>query len=158
MGFAPLKYAYESITVWHFAVLAVFMTPAVWGYFSGTANEKAISSTFSGVIFSLFFLCWAYCLVAPILGQVFGEKFTFSMVWRSSVALGVSWATAFVWFSWVRHDSILTAEKVALAMFAFVFFSAFLSLALNLFLWLLPRMVDLNPFSLPKYPWGVQLP
>ena len=86
------------------------------------------------------------------------EKFAFSMVWRSSVALGVSWATAFVWFSWVRHDSILTAEKVALAMFAFVFFSAFLSLALNLFLWLLPRMVDLKPFSLPKYPWGVQLP
>ncbi len=157
MSFAPLKYAWNAITIWHFLALVVFMLPTVWSYWTGTADDRAIGSSASGVMFLTFMLCWAYFLFAPTFGQVFGDKFTFSQVWLSSIVLGLTMSAAFVSYGFSQRDQLVDSEQIGFAVFAFLFFSVFLGLVLNFFLWLLPRMAGWGAAELPKYDWAVKL-
>ena len=157
MEFAPLRYAWNAITIWHFVALAAFMAPTTWSYVSGRAPESSVTSEFGGLLFFAFMICWMYFLIAPVMGQIFGDKFSFSAVWPSSIVLGVAMSAAFVTFGFSRGTEVFTTELQGFALIAFVFFSVFLGLALNLFLWLAPRMVGYGVVDFPKLSWGVQV-
>ena len=157
MEFAPLRYAWNTVTIWHFVALAAFMAPATWSYLSGRASVTSVTSEFGGLLFFTFMICWMYFLMAPIIGQIFGDKFSFSAVWPSSIVLGVAMSAAFVTFSFSRDTEAFTTELLGFALLAFAFFSVFLGVALNAFLWLAPRMVGYGVVNFPKLSWGVQV-
>lgn len=153
IDFAPLKWVVATLTVWHLGIwasLAAFLGWSAWRRAQLDTGSQALVEFAFGQL-SLIFV---YVLGALILGQIFGDKFKFSQVWPTSMVLGVILAAGFVLYVQFMDRG---APQVAFKLFAFLFFSIFLGLGLNLFLYALPRSVGWGLFEIPTASWGVKL-
>lgn len=150
MSFDPLTYAWRSITLVHAAIFAALvLVPVVMP----RANQPD-TVDFPGFPLNAVMILAAYFLFAPIVGQVFGDKFSFSQVWPSSAVLGMIFAGILVGAAGVVEGR---SGPIGFLVFAFVAGSVFLGLAFNLFLYVFPRMVGWGIVQIPKAPWGVVL-
>lgn len=102
-----------------------------------------------------FMIVWMYCLAAPTVGQLFGDKYPFAMVWPSALVLGCLLAVGFVTFALVSEGKPLNLELAGLGIFAVAFFSAGIALFVCFAYYLMPRVGGLIAY--PKMSWGVQL-
>lgn len=89
---------------------------------------------------------------ALVFGQVFGDKYSFNQVWPTSLVLGILVAAFFM--LWV-HFTGSSPPQIGFEVFAFLFFAAFLGIAFNLFLYVMPRLVGLGLIDLPRFSWAV---
>lgn len=152
MYFEPIRYVWSTISFWHVAIWLGLSVINGWGIISlGSAYGDGLLPWIH-VSLGTLSLVWGYMLLAIIVGQIFGEKFTFSEVWPTSAVLGLLLAAGFVSFVLTTSSNRL---ELSSSVFVFVVFAVFLGLTLNLFLYVMPRMVGLGIIELPKMPWGV---
>ncbi|WP_416832569.1 MAG: hypothetical protein ACMUJI_06410 [Erythrobacter sp.] len=157
MSLEPLNYALNTLTFWHALALSLLCAPTAWIYVNGNIDAQLVRNPIFGLLLQAGMVTWVYFLIAPVVGQVFGDKYSFAQVWPSSVTLGVTFAAMIITVSASREWSDMNAKLAGFLASAFVVFSLFLGLALNLFLWLLPRVIGFGLIDFPKLSWGVQL-
>lgn len=146
---APLAYALGLVGPMHFGVW--LLVPIALGV---SIQDGSVDINLSQISVMLVLLALGYLLFMPMIGQIFGDHYSFAQVWPASAILGVLISAAFVGFVAISDPK----AGLGFAFVAFAVFSVFLGLALNLFLWLMPRMVRLFAMiDLPKYSWGVSL-
>ena len=157
MEFAPLRYAIGSLTIWHGIILLALLGLSVSAYLDGGPEQSIFQSTIPGVIMSCFIIVWMYFLAAPTVGQIYGDKYPFGMVWPSALVLGCMMAVGFVTFVLVSDGKPLTLELAGLSLFAVVMFSALLTLFVCIAHYVMPQAAGFGLFAFPKMSWGVQL-
>ena len=148
MTFEPLVYAFRSLT-WVHAVIYVLLVilPVVF-------PARDTSNPFVNLPASAIMIAAAYFLFAPVVGQIFGDKFAFRQVWPSSAVLGAIFAAILVG---VAYFSEPRTSSPGFLIFAFLASGLFLGLVLNLFLYVAPRAVGWGIVEMPKASWGVAL-
>lgn len=150
MSFEPLLYAWRSITLVHILLLsAIVILPELF-----PAAGRADPNPTMRFAINAILLTAAYFLFAPMVGQIFGDKYSFAQVWPSSAALGmvftgILFATA--------YSTEPQSSPIGFLIVGFLALSLFLGLALNLFLYVAPRAVGWGIVEWPKAPWGVEL-
>lgn len=150
MSFEPLVYAFRSITLVHAVIfVALVMLPAFV-----PSKYRAGNNDFASFPFNAVMILAGYFLFAPVVGQIFGDKFAFAQVWPSSAVLGMIFAAILVAVAYLNESR---SSSVGFLVFAFLVGSLFLGLALNLFLYFFPRAVGWGVVEVPKAPWGVAL-
>jgi len=100
-----------------------------------------------------------YCMVAIIIGQLFGERFAWSQIWPSGLVLGAGLSTWFI--VGVIHPIVSDPgrrnELIAGGLFAFSVGTAFFGLFFSGVWWLFPRIIGVGFIDFPKYAWAVQV-
>jgi hypothetical protein len=157
MGFAPLRYAVGTITIWHGVALLAIMSPTAYAYFTGNSGKTTLETSFPGLVLFSFSLVWMYCLAALLLGQVFGDKFPFAQVWPSALALGFLMAVAFMVCVLAMDGKALTGELALFSVFGIAFFTPVLALFACIVVYVMPRAVGYGFVDFRKLSWGVQL-
>ena len=153
MKFAPLSYVWSTVTIWHLIVFGVLLAVVAWPASTERSGTRRLAPRVSYAAVVLFFL---YVIGAIVLGQAFGDKFSFSQLWPTSIVMGFLSSLIFV-------SSVMIAEEGRLgwgmAAATSVVLTAFNGLALCLVFFLLPRMVGwFGVVELPIFSWAVSLP
>jgi CHASE2 domain-containing sensor protein len=104
-----------------------------------------------------FLFVWMYLVAAPVVGQLFGDKYPFAAVWPSALLLASMMSAAFVGFALTKEGKPMTMEFALFGVFAFVFFTMGLTLFVCLAHYVMPRAAGLGMINWPKLSWGVQL-
>ncbi|MBX7528617.1 hypothetical protein [Qipengyuania vesicularis] len=142
MQFLPLDYAISTFTNWHILVGSILIgLPLLF------SNDRAFVGMLSTLITQAIVVAVFYCWMATIIGQVFGDRFTWSQIWPSGFAL----ATAFM-IGAIIHFMRSTGEKLvvlALIPIGIPFFGFFISATM----WAMPKVVSWTP----KASWGAAL-
>lgn len=153
--FAPLRYAVGTITIWHGAILVAIMAFAAYGQYGSNAGNSGFAALVTRLPLLILGIGWMYLLAAPVVGQLFGEKYPFAQVWPSALVLGGLMAAGFLVAVFVIDGKPMSATLLQFGAFAFVFFTAGLSAFVCFAYYVMPRVAGL--ISYPKLPWGVQL-
>jgi hypothetical protein len=157
MEFAPLRYAIGTVTIWHGLVLLGLIGLNVRAFVVGSAQESVFHSTLPGLLLGCFMFVWMYLFAAPLVGQLFGDKYPFAAVWPSALVIAAMMSAAFVGFALTSEGKPMTLEFALFGGFAFVFFTAGLTLFICLVHYVLPRAAGFGLIDWPKTSWGVQL-
>ena len=140
--FVPLLYVWDTLTVWHLAfwlavpvLLGIVMPlragrPIIWAWFAAGLPMLAI----------------AYTMLAIATGQLFGDTFPLSALWRSTALLGGLYVGMLLAGSDRRPPLPISLAFVAVGAGFFTFA-----------LWFLPRAAGLGLIDFPEAPWGVHL-
>ena len=148
MELLPLKYAAGTLTKWH---LLAWLTISSLPLLSGGAaplRERVDESMIAALAFGLL-----YVIAAPLIGQIYGNKFTWSQVWPSAFVVSfllMTWAC--MKFSRTESDFPLSA-----AIFFLTIGTLWFGICLSLVTWLVPKAAAWSPDHFPKKPWGVSL-
>lgn len=102
-------------------------------------------------------LVWMYLLAAPLVGQLFGDKYPFAAVWPSALVLAGIMSAAFVGFALTSEGKPLTLEFALFGGFAFVFAAMGLTLFVCIAHYVMPRAAGFGLIDWPKLSWGVQV-
>ena len=94
----------------------------------------------------LLLLLLTVAVLAVAIGQMFGDKFTFAALWRSTALLGGAWI-----------GLVLAVSQWRLPWPVSLFFVAVGAGFVTLALWFLPRVADLGFIDFPEAAWGVHL-
>ncbi len=153
--FSPLEWVASTITAWHLAAWAVFFVLSVWLTPRGKKAMPKPLRIWGGIIM----LPLVYCMGALVIGQLFGDRFSWSQIWPSGLMTGVVVSTFFVveivpavWRGAGRRMELSVLGIVAVPLVT-VFFGLFFSVVW----WVFPRIIGFGLFDLPKQSWGVQL-
>jgi len=152
---APIRYAIGTITIWHGVALLSIMAASAYAQISGAGGKSAALASFPGLALTALMIGWLYLLVAPVVGQLVGDKYPFAMVWPSALVLGGLVAAGFLAAVFVIDGKPMSATLAQAGAFAFVLFTAGLSAFVCFAHYVLPRVVGI--VSCPKLSWGVQL-
>lgn len=155
MEFAPLRYAIGTVTIWHGAILVAIMAMAAYAHYGSNAGNSGSAGLFPGLPLITLMIGWMYLLAAPVVGQLVGDKYAFAQVWPSALVLGGLMAAGFLVAVFVIDGKPMSATLAQFGVFAFVFFTAGLSLFVCFAYYVMPRVAGL--ISYPKLSWGVQL-
>ena len=148
--FEPLAYVWSTLTIWHLVL------PVIVLGLQALSKGRSWREVMQRVTVVLCIFCWLYVLGAIILGQVFGDRFSFAQVWPTSALMGVLASLGIVGWMVDPHPPRMPLGRVTLA---FAFYALFLGLAVSLFLYLMPRMVGwFGIVDMPRLSWAVQLP
>lgn len=144
MHFAPLAFIWGTLTIWHIVIwLAVSLLVGVVLplRFGGSVNWLSLPMF-------LYMLAIVYGIFVLMLGQVFGNTYSWSQIWPSGALLGGAFgALAFV------PKGSSQPLPLPFALISVAIFATFCAVGL----WLLPRMVEFGLIDFPKTSWGVQL-
>jgi hypothetical protein len=157
MEFAPLRYGLGTLTIWHGVIFVAILSLVIIARVSGTAGESTLEASVPGLMLASFMIVWMYFLAAPTVGQIYGDKYPFAMVWPSALVLGCLMAVGFVTFVLVSDGKPLTLELAGFSLSAVVMFSALLTLFVCIAHYVMPRAAGFSLFAFPKMSWGVQL-
>ncbi len=148
MSLAPLRYAASTITIWH---VGLYLGLVALEGFASSNGAAGSPSPFPGLLLTSFFIAWMYALAAPLVGQMFGDKYPFAKVWPTALVLGCALAgvTAMVSLLVGGTASVLPAA------FDFLLLSAALTLLTCFALYVLPRLP--GPMPRRRQRWGVRL-
>ena len=151
----PLEWAYGTLTGAHYVIWAAFFFLCLLLVPKRKRPMPVIVRIWCGI----FLLPISYCMVAPVVGQVFGDRLAWSQLWPSGLLLGavlstfviVGMAPAF-WSEPSRRLelSVFAALCVAIAAGFFGVFFAFIW-------WSFPIWIGLWPFDIPQQVWGMQI-
>ena len=155
MDFAPLQWVASTLTIWHYLIWAVVFLLHLW---RGPKNNKAMPlhlRVWGGAVC----IPIVYCMGSLVLGQLFGDKFSWSELWPSGLATGAAISTFFlVAILWeTRAASERKLELLSLAIVVIPFATGFFGLFLAFAWWVFPRVAGFGLFDFPKLSWGVQL-
>ena len=157
MAFAPIRYAIGTVTIWHGLVLLVLIGLNIRAYIDGSAQVSVFHSNLPGLLLGCFMFAWMYLLAAPLVGQLFGDKYPFAAVWPSAVVIAALMSAAFVGFALTSEGKPMTVQFALLGGFAFVIFTAVLALFVCIVHYVMPRTAGFGLIDFPKTSWGVQL-
>lgn len=157
MEFAPLRYAFGTVTIWHGLVLLGLIGLNVRAFVSDSSEGSVFHSSLTGLMLSCFLIVWMYLVAAPTVGQLFGDKYPFAAVWPSALALASMMSAAFVAFALTSEGKTLTLEFALFGVFAFVFAAVGLTLFVCIAHYVMPRAAGFGLIDWPKASWGVQL-
>jgi len=143
---APILYSVELLTWWHVAIWAAVVLMI------GLQGSQSELSLLAKLGFAAAAVALFYLLFMPIIGQVFGDKFSLSQVWPTSALIGIGVAATFYLYIFAINDKDAPTDFF---IFGFLIHSVFLGLVLNLFLFLVPRVVSYGPAEIPAMSWGV---
>lgn len=156
MEFAPLRYAIGTVTIWHGLVLLGLIGLNVRAFVDGSARESVFHSTLPGLLLGCFMFVWMYLFAAPLVGQLFGDKYPFAAVWPSALVIAAMMSAAFVGFALTSESKPMTLEFALFGGFAFVFFTAGLTLFVCIAHYVMLRAAGFGLIDWPKFSWGVQ--
>lgn len=155
MSFEPIEWVLSTLTPWHFAAWLAFFGLSVPAMPKNKEPMPIYLRIWAGIVL----LPIAYCMVGLVVGQLFGDKYSWARLWPSSFALATIVSTFFVvhlvpaiWLGRGRRGELLTLGFIAVSA-AVVFFGLFFASAW----WALPRMAGFGLIDFPKLSWGVQL-
>jgi hypothetical protein len=152
---APLAWVIGTITIWH---LAIWVLQAGLSFWRWPNQEPPLPLPFRAWG-AIFMLPIAYCMVALIAGQIFGDKYAWAQLWPAGLGLGAILSTAFLTgllpALWVGKGkrielTILTVLSVPLAAASFGLF-------FTVAWWLFPRLIDFGLIDWPEFSWAVHL-
>jgi hypothetical protein len=153
--FLPLRWVIETLTIWHYLAWAAFFGLSFW---RGPADKEAMPINlrlWAGIIMLPIF----YAMTSLVVGQLFGDNFSWSQVWPSGLMLGGLVSSFFLvgFAEAIWHGDGRRLELFAFGGFAIPFAAGFFGLFFSVAWWLLPRAVGFGLIDFPKFPWGVQL-
>lgn len=100
-----------------------------------------------------------YAMTSLVVGQLFGDHYSWSQVWPSGLMLGALVSSNFaLWIAraiWQAKNKRL--QLLALGSFVVPLAAGFFGLFFSVAWWLLPRVVGLGLIDFPKLSWGVQV-
>jgi len=144
MVFLPLQYALGSVTIWHLLIwLALSASPLI------SAEARSILRRFYIVANFALLIAVPYFWVAPIVGQLFGDKFTWAQIWPSGFVLG----TVFSLAGALHFSKQSKGAGIAIIALGIPFYGFGMSAAS----WAIPRIAGWGVIDLPKMAWGVSL-
>lgn len=144
MALLPLNYAFASLTVWHVVIWLALSAPML-----ALATGKSVGDRLTAFANGAILIAVMYCWVAPIVGQAFGQKFSWAQIWPSGFILAtVFTGAAALHFSKLSWGLSFAMICVVIPFFGFGFSAAY---------WALPRLTGPWLFDLPEMPWGVSL-
>ncbi len=144
MELLPLEYALESITFWHLLIWFVLSAVMMFAAAEEAVPKRVVASANTALLLSIL-----YFWMAPIIGQLFGDKFSWAQVWPSGFVLGAVFSLAAA-LHFLKRSS---GASVAVSLIGTPFFGLGMSAAY----WALPRFAGLGLIELPRMPWGVSL-
>jgi hypothetical protein len=157
MDFPPLRYAVGTVTIWHGLVLLGLIGLNVRAFLEGSSQGSVFHATLPGLLLGCFTIVWMYLIVAPVVGQLFGDKYPFAAVWPSALVLASTMSAAFVSFALTSEGRPMTLEFALFGGFAFVFAATGLTLFVCIAHYVMPRAAGFGLIDWPKTSWGVQL-
>ncbi|MEX0342252.1 MAG: hypothetical protein AB3N06_06680 [Erythrobacter sp.] len=150
MELLPLKYAASTVTKYHvIVILLACALPLV----TGTSNR--ISRDFAQILITALAFVLIYAWAAPIIGQIYGDKFSWSQAWPSGFVLAFAfmvWGCLSFWTQGAGGNGLAIAASFFLTL-GTVFFGSFFSATY----WLLPRAVGWGVVEFSRKAWGVSL-
>jgi len=100
-----------------------------------------------------------YCMVAIIIGQLFGDRFAWSQLWPSGLANDALFSTfilpVLVPAIWNERGQRL--ELIMLGILGIPLGTAFFGLLFSGVWWLFPRIIGFGFIDFPKHAWAVQV-
>jgi hypothetical protein len=149
MDFLPIKYAAGTLTKWHFGI---------WIFLSLLLPLLSIGSVpleilVGNAAIMANFVAMCYLIFAPMVGQSYGDKYSWSQVWPTAFFIALVIAAIFC-LNFARADpDFPLSSAIAFLIFGTVWFG----ICLSLMMWLLPKAAAWDPKRYPKKPWGVSL-
>ena len=148
MDFLPIKYAAGTLTKWHLlAWLTISLIPLL-SLGATPPLERVGDSLMIAIAFGLLYL-----IAAPLIGQIYGDKFIWSQVWPSVFVV------SFLLMVWFCIDRVRTELDFPLSA-AIIFLTIgtlWFGICLSLVTWLVPKAAAWSPDQFHKKPWGVSL-
>lgn len=157
MEFAPLRYVIGTLTIWHGLVLLGLIGLNVRAFVGGGSEGSVLHSSLPGLMLACFLFVWMYLVAAPIVGQLFGDKYPFAAVWPSALVLASMMSAAFVSFALTSEGRPVTLEFALFGGFFFVFAAMGLTLFVCFAHYVMPRAAGFGLIDFLKLSWGVQL-
>ena len=148
MELLPLKYAASTMSKYHFIVLALVAAISLW---NGSADRQGGAILHAAIAVAGITL--VYFWIAPIVGQAFGDKFTWSQVWPSGFIVALllmAWGNLGFWL----RDS---EYPLSAALFFLTVGTSLFGLVISASFWLMPRVVGSGVVDFAKKSWGVSL-
>lgn len=148
MDLPPLRYSAGTLTKWHLlAWLAISLIPLA------SLNRAPPLEILGHCLMGACGFALLYLIAAPLVGQVYGDKFTWSQVWPSVFIV------AFLLMTWFCLGFIQDAPNFGLteAIVILTFGTLWFGICLSLLTWLAPKASAWAPKRHPKKPWGVSL-
>ena len=148
MAFLPIKYAAGTLTKWHFGIWILLSLIPLLSVGSVPLGILVGDIAMTANVFALFYL-----ILAPMIGQIYGDKFSWAQVWPSAVIIAFL-LSAFFGLTFIRTDPKLPLSS---AIVFVIFGTVFFGICLSLMLWLMPRAAAWDPKRYRKKAWGVSL-
>jgi drug/metabolite transporter (DMT)-like permease len=151
----PLAWVIGTLTFWHYAIWALIAGLSLWRW----PNQEPPTPLPFRMWGAVFMLPISYSMVALVVGQLFGEKYSWSQLWSAGLGLGAIFCTAFL-TGLVPALWVGKGKRIELSIMTFVFVplaGAFFGLFFTFVWWFFPRFIDLGPIDFPELSWGVQL-
>ena len=157
MSFEPLAYVWGTTTVWHFAFWGAFLLLCLLPAKSKSDKMPIALRLNAGLVIPPV-LC---AMITLILGQIWGDKFSWSQLWRSGLIVGATLASTFLTFGLgVTRAERSSTDKLGLGIFlgllGFLIAALFFGLGLAGIFYLIPRAFA-NVFEPQPVTWAVQL-
>ena len=152
MEFAPLRYTIQSITIWHFVILFWIAVPFLWSVGSAIATGTPLAAHLYDLIEVLGLLSALYFVVAPLVGQVYGDTYPRNAIEPSAFVVGAIFAAVLALLVFLHIQDPL-ASRAFSALIAFGVAAPFMSIVILFAWWAGPRMVN-KPSR--KRSWGVK--
>ena len=153
MSFEPLAWIESTLTPVHGIVWAVLILFFIFAN-SDAEDRLAMPMRITG---GFIILPMIYCAMAVVIGQIFGDTYSWSQLWPTGIALGAGAGMIFLVFGLA---AALDGGGLIVAIFftaASLFATAVFGLFFSFFWWAIPRVVGLAPIDFPKFSWAVQL-
>ena len=154
MDFAPLRWVTGTVTIWHLIAWVAFFVICIWPVSDPSKAMPWHLRLWSAVVILPVMYCW----MGPIVGQIFGDKFVWSQLWPSGLAIAAVFSMFFLvalgGAAWDERSLALALLAIPMWLFASMFFGLFFAATS----WVMPRVVDAGLVELPKPSWGVKLP
>ncbi|QYJ07716.1 hypothetical protein [Qipengyuania flava] len=144
MELLPLKYALETLTFWHLLIWLVLTAAMMFAAAKESVPKRIVTSANAALLLIVF-----YFWIAPIVGQLFGDKFSWAQVWPSGFVLGAVFSLAAA----VHFFKRSIRASVVIVLIGIPFYGLGMSAAY----WAVPRFAGFGLVELPKMPWGVSL-
>ena len=95
MELFPLKYATSTMTPYHFLALAIVAAVPLFSGWADGQTKAALQAVITATSIIL-----SYAWMAPIVGQIFGDNFSWSQIWPSAFVLSflmMAWGNFNFW-------------------------------------------------------------
>ena len=148
MELLPLKYAASSLTIYHAIALVVIASLPFLGGAADGAGAATRQAVVNICIFSIL-----YFLAAPIVGQLYGDKYSWTQVWPSGFLLALLLMTWGNFAFWSRDSEYPLSSALFFWTVGTLVFGLFMSLSL----WLMPRVPGWGVITFPRKACGVSL-
>jgi hypothetical protein len=151
----PLQWVIGTLTVWHYAILAVFMAINAWPWPKVEGTLPLPVRLWASIVIPTVL----YTMASLVVGQIVGDRYTWSMLWPAGLGLGAVFATIVlsvlldgVWSTQGRQT-----RPALMLVIAIPLTTAFFGLFFTCVWWLFPRIIGFGLIDFPKLSWGVQL-